>query len=213
MQKQFNSTMKQLEPLVHGMNWEHRGVYGHWLAQTWFFVKESTRLLNLCGAHLPQSMEDMHNRFIDHAKEEQGHALSLLRDLKQLGYSIDEYFEEPETAVFYQSQYYLIQHKSPLDFFGYILLLEGVAVEFGTQIWERVKAAHGQRSAGFLQVHGAEDPDHLEKAFKQLEGLNEPAKASLMSNFQQSAYFYQKILSKSALRGQTVSGEGVQRVA
>ena len=201
MQLKLKTTMKRWIPMISEMPWEDRNVYAHWLAQTWHFVKESTRLLNLCGAHMSQPMEDMHNRFIDHAKEEQGHAASLLRDLKQLGYTVEEFPEEPETAVFYQSQYYLIQHHSPLDFFGYIFLLEGVAVKFGTEIWERVHSVHGRKSASFLQIHGAEDPDHLEKAFQQLATLNSEQQMAIAKNFDQSAYFYERILRKSAQAG------------
>ncbi len=193
----LNETMLSFESRVTEVNWENPQVYASWLAQTWFFVKESTRLLNLCGAHMPQSMESLHNRFIDHAKEEQGHADALLRDLHHLGFSIEDFQEGEETAAFYQTQYFLIQHRSPLDFFGYILLLEGVAVKFGENIYGRVKNAHGRKCASFLQIHGAEDPDHLEKAFRQLASLEMKQQATIVKNFYCSAYFYKRILEKT----------------
>lgn len=195
----FNERMKSLGPVIRETPWEDPKVYAQWLAQTWYFVKESTRLLNLCGAYMPQEFEGLHNRFIDHAKEEQGHATILLRDLKGLGEDVVHFEEYEETSAFYQSQYYLIHHKNPLEFFGYILLLEGVAVGHGEEIFERVKDIHGRKSVNFLQIHGAEDPDHLEKAMKQLEEMTGETQLRIIENFHKSAFFYERIMQRIAL--------------
>lgn len=198
IQEIYNEQIQSLKPIIHEFPWESKINYGCWLAQTYFFVKESTRLLNLCGALMPQSLEDLHNRFIDHAKEEQGHAALLLKDLEALNLDIKNYNEFHQTALFYQSQYYWIQFHDPIAFFGYILLLEGVAAEFGDSMFEKVKNEHGRMSGIFLQVHSHEDEDHIQSAFNEIENFDEKQIHLISKNLKESSFLYQDILRNSA---------------
>ena len=193
----FNEKIADLKDPILNFPWENKDAYASWMAQTYYFARETTRLLNFCGSLLDHHHESLHNRFIDHSVEEQGHPELLIKDLKHLDLNIDAFEEFNVTKAFYQSQYYWIQFKSPLAFFGYILLLEGIAAEYGTEMFERSKAAHGRMSSIFIQVHSTEDKDHTEKALQEVEAFPKSAQPMIMENFNESSYFYQKILNES----------------
>jgi thiaminase len=189
-----------MEPLIRAMElapWEDQSFYANWLAQTYHFVVNSTRLIAFCGSFFKD--DKLHQRFVDHAKEERNHEFLLTNDLKHLGgYKIETLPEMPITAGFYQSQLYLIMMKSPAAFFGYIFCLEGLAVDCGGKLYERTKAAHGQKAANFLKVHSDEDVDHLESAFKMLESLSKEEVDLVEKCLRQSAGLYEQILRQCA---------------
>jgi hypothetical protein len=152
--------------------WEDRFAYAEYLAQTYHYVCHSTRLLAASAALLGVDREKLHQRFLKHAAEERSHHLLASRDLTKLGFSLDDFPELPSTQAFYEPQYYRIEHVSPLAMFGYILALEGSAVEYGPSAYQAVCAAHGESPTAFLRVHAGEDPGHLETAFTMIRELS-----------------------------------------
>lgn len=176
--------------------WDNREFYSAWLSQTYFFAKDTTRLLMLCGSHLSRDYQSLHTRFIEHVNEERGHEFLLLRDLKTLGFKIEEFAELPITAGFYQSQYYWIQHRSPFAFFGYILALEALGSEYGTLIYKKVQAAFGASATTFLRVHAEEDVDHTKKAYEALNAIPEQALGLVRENFNLCVGFYGSIIQE-----------------
>lgn len=179
---------------LSSFNWENKNNYVNWLSQTYYFARMTTRLLTLVSSHLPYEDSGLHTRFIDHAGEEKNHDILLMRDLKNLGYNVAEIQELPVTAAFYQSQYYWIQHKSPLSFFGYILILESLAANFGDEAYQRISKAHGKDCASFMRVHATEDKKHTDEALKNIAGLPENIKKQIVENLGVSTGLYIKIL-------------------
>lgn len=141
--------------------------YAWWLSQAYYFVKHSTPMLAL-SAGLSADNRPYHMRCLEHLSEEKGHDKMLLNDLKLMKRKIEDYPELEGTQAFYQTQYYWIQHKSPMSFLGYIVILEGSAVMTGPQALE---AAKSHKAHTFLSLHSEDDPDHLEKAFRMIEDL------------------------------------------
>src|SRR5687768_17384452 len=76
-------------------------IYAQYLAQTYYYVSHSTRLLALSASRFSVSHEDLHRRFIAHMVEEKGHHLIAAADLKKLGYDIKLISELPTTKVLY----------------------------------------------------------------------------------------------------------------
>lgn len=178
------------------MPWENRNVYGNWLAQTYFFVRYSTRFLLLVGGRLNPDETRLHMRFIQHANEEKGHEKMLMTDLQNLGMKISQFSELCSTSGFYQSQFYWIEHVEPLSFFGYIILLEGIAAKFGALAFEKTEKTHGVKASNFMKVHAQEDPDHLEKALKEIASLDEKTVQHIEKNFNQAADLYAMMLKQ-----------------
>jgi len=187
-----------MAPLIQEMadaNWESEGFYSQWLAQTYYFVINSTRLITLAGSLTDNNR--LHHRFIDHAREERNHEFLLLNDLKHLGgYKISAIPESPVTAGFHQSQFYWIMIKNPIAFFGYVLCLEGLAVEYGARAFERVRARFGDKAANFLKVHSEEDMEHLQSAFDAIKDISDSEASLVIQNLEQAVGLYSRMLSE-----------------
>jgi hypothetical protein len=189
-QKELSKT----KDLFLNFPWEDPRAYAEWLAQTYYMVNHSTRLVALAGAYAPFTDENMHCRFIDHAKEERGHALIAISDMKKLGYSLEDFPSLTSSDCMYQVQYYWIQHRGAVAFFGYTLALESLAAEIGTEVYQKVLKAHGEKATVFLKIHTLDDVGHMEKAMKQLSHLKEDEKALVAENLKISASIYRNML-------------------
>ncbi|MET0390118.1 MAG: iron-containing redox enzyme family protein [Polyangiales bacterium] len=178
--------------------WDSRRAYGDWLAQTYYYVRHSTRLLAAAAARFP--LDDhgsaLHYRFAAHIVEEKRHEQLALHDLKYLGLSLDEFEERHATRMFYEPQYYKIEHQAPSVLFGYILPLEAIAATQGKQISAAVVRAFGPKCDAFLRVHGEDDVEHLEKALQVIESVAEGERAWLVQNLRQSTTAYCRILDE-----------------
>jgi thiaminase len=192
----FEETMRNLEVSAKSFCWENKEHYAQWLGQTYHFVVHSTRILALASARTPMKQFDLHQRFIDHAKEERGHEKLLISDLKCLGSSIEQIPEFSSTSALYKTQYYYIDHVSVSALMGWVAMLEGFAANFGPQILERVVKAHGASASHFLKVHSVEDQEHIQKAMVQIHQLPPELQADAIINFRYCAHYYQTMLSE-----------------
>ena len=177
--------------------WHDKGCYSAWLAQTYFYAQATTRLLMLAGAHIDREFESTHLRFIEHTKEERGHEKLLLMDLKDLNFQLSDFSELASTSGLYQAQYFWIQHKHPLSFFGYILFLEGLGAIYGKQASDKAHAAHGARASHFLRVHAEDDIEHIERAFAETDKFSPHIQNLIAENLTLSAGFYELMLKES----------------
>lgn len=207
IQATFARCMDKAGKAGNAFAWEDRSLYGNWLAQTYYYVRHSTRLLALASSHMPLQFEPQHLRFADHLQEERGHDLMAKKDLENLGFSLTDFPELTETTTFYQTQYFWIQHQGVFSFFGWILSLEGSAVGVGKEVYTRVQKAHGDKSSIFLRVHTREDEEHLPKAFEQLQALPESQQILVCRNMVLSTDIYCKMLAGCQLSssGKTLS--------
>lgn len=195
--KVTDEQMAKTEPIILGYPWENKEAYAMWLAQTYYMVNHSTRLVALAGAHAPLDRNFLHDRYVDHAKEERGHQLIAISDLKTLGYAIEQLPCLSSSAAMYQIQYYWIQHRGAASFFGYTLALEALAEKFGPQIYKRILAAHGKQACKFLNLHAEADVGHLEEAFKNIDKLNPIEAQMALENMAISSDTYREMLIKS----------------
>jgi hypothetical protein len=186
--------MEKTRDIILGFPWESREAYAMWLVQTFHMVNHSTRLVALAGGLTSLDQNDLHARFVDHSKEERGHQLIAINDLKGLGYTVKDFPCLYQSASMYQVQYYWIQHRGPSSFFGYTLALECLAGAFGPELYRRTSKAHGEKAAVFLKVHSEDDIEHTEKAFKMLSALPESHQGQIQENLELSANLYRAML-------------------
>ncbi len=202
---------EKMAQVLRDFPWENKEAYAWWLAQTYHMVHHSTRLVALSAAHVPLERAELHTRFIDHAHEERNHQLLCVADLKALGAPSPDQFQcLAATAAIHQIQYYWIQHRGPTTLFGYILVLECMAKEFGPELTRRIVAAFGKEAARFLKVHAEDDVEHTEKAFAQLAQLPAAEQALIQENLAISAELYRLMLKEiiaTAAKSTTVQGE------
>jgi pyrroloquinoline quinone (PQQ) biosynthesis protein C len=194
--------IERLAPDVDAFPWEERAAYADWLSQTYYYVRHSTRLLATAAGRfdLDERGTALHRRFAEHLREESNHEVLAVRDAKEIGESIADYPELPATRMFYESQYYKIEHLQAVAFFGYILALEAVGPRFGQTLSTRIQRTFGNRCTSFLRVHTEPDAEHLDKALKMVEALTERERALVEDNVHQTLYGYGAILAQIRTR-------------
>lgn len=190
MQKHLEKLLAEANQIIMGKNWQDKRMYGNFLAQTFYFVQHSTRLLALAASRLPMERSSSFLQFISHLGEEKNHDKIALTDLKKLGFTLDDFPELPSTRAFYESQYYKIEHLNPTSLLGYILFLEALAVHTGPILYAAAKKSHGLSCTQFLKIHIEEDPHHVDRVLVTIEALPNGEKQVIETNLIQSAKIY-----------------------
>lgn len=194
--KIVENEMKKSEKILISFPWEDTDSYANWLAQTYYMVSHSTRLVALAGALIDLEKPDLHARFIDHAKEERGHEIVCISDIKQLGKKLSDFDKFASSQAMYQVQYYWIQHKNPISFFGYTYALEMLACKFGPIVFSRVEKAHGSKCSKFLKLHSEADLDHMNKANEMILKLSDRELLLAGENLGLSCQLYRNMLTE-----------------
>ena len=196
MKTLLNQCVDQLNVAIDRFPWEDKRAYADWLAQTYYYVSHTTRLLAASAARFEYTERGnaLHHRFATHMAEEKKHELLCIHDMKRVGAAIDDYPEHESTRAFYEPQYYKIEHQSPMALFGYMLPLEAIGPAAGTRMCDRIVAAHGEKSDSFVKVHAHEDLEHLDKALAMLETATPTERRIIEMNLRQTTYAYVAML-------------------
>ncbi len=202
--KNFDHYQKQVCQAVEEFPWENKDAYAKWLADTYHYVTNSTRILALGAGVMPQHHTLFSNRFIKHAAEETGHEQLLTRDIKSLGFNFNTVSVSTEMKVFYRSLYYWISPAgNPVGLLGWILALEGLATNVGGFANQLAAKNHTNKATNFLRLHSDEDPEHLEKALQITNMLSEDELAIVNESMEFYSLQYINILKaieKSSLK-------------
>jgi len=202
-QQIYNQTMEQTCQSLEEFPWEDMSCYTGWLAQSYYFVRHSTRLLALAAGSAPLESDHFHQRFIAHLREELGHEKLLLQDLSSLEQKIQDWPELLETTLFYEQQYFLVQKHGPGALMGWIIFLEGMASEFGPRVVERTRNL-SKASTRFLRLHSEEDVDHIQSAFSIIAQCELDQNPVFLYNFKSSQHFYLGMLRKISEQQQLI---------
>lgn len=194
LEKLARQETAKTKDIILGYPWEDPRAYAMWLAQTYYMVSHSTRLVALAGAYVPVGNESLHGRFVDHSKEERGHQKVCISDMKALGYELADFPTTMQAQAMYQIQYYWIQFRGAASFFGYTLALECLAEEFGPELASKVLKAHGPRASMFLKLHSEDDQEHTESAFREIEKLSPIDAQAAKENLILSSEIYRSML-------------------
>ena len=178
------------------MPWDNIEFYANYMAQTFYYVRHSTRILALSASRLDyENQQKIHLRFLKHLSEEANHEKLALNDLKFLGHSLSDFPELNTTRLFYEPQYFKIEHQHPMALMGYILYLEVLAQTACPPLAKKLTELYGKKASTFLLVHGEEDPHHVEEAKKLLATLDPVALEFITLNLDQSAYAFNNMLN------------------
>lgn len=195
MKQLLDKQIQFLAEVAQKVDFLDKNQYANWLAQTYYFVRHSTRLLNFSSGLTPFDLQFFHLRANEHAAEERSHEKLLEMDLKSLGFKTTDFLELPATKSFYQCQYFSIQHLHPLSFLGYVMMLETLPITLGPELLQKVESKHGKSACSFLRVHTNEDPEHIKSLLLILEKLDAKVVEYIKGNLEQSTYQYGQILS------------------
>lgn len=175
-----------------------RQQYANYLAQTYYYVNHSEKLLALAASRMNEEDRGMQRRFFKHLAEENAHDLMAKKDLENLDFKLEQFPEMVETKMFWETQYYKIEHMDPAALMGYILLLEDIAAEVCIPMFQEVEKNFGRKCGTFLKVHGEEDPGHVADAFKVIDSLDEKRRDIVKINLEQSAVAFKAMIKKIA---------------
>jgi len=193
---QYQISMQDFCARFDELNWSDRRIYSLWLGQAYYLVRHTTRLLSLCAGYCPFEYEATHKRLLEHCNEEKGHDHIALADLAALGLKLEDLPELDETKQLIQLQYDQIKNLSACSFFGYILLLEGLAVMRAKELCERVSTSFGPRTGRFLKVHSEDDIEHIEQALNQIETFDIDDQQLAIDNLRESAAIYKTMIER-----------------
>jgi hypothetical protein len=176
------------------VDWSDKRIYAAYCAQIYYYVRHSTRLLGLGAGLMPLADQPAHQRFGAHILEEKNHELLALRDCEALGFRVTDFPELPATKAFYQTQYQMVLMKTPWALLGYILMLEGLAINKCGEFYEHVTKLHGPKCASFMKVHGEEDEDHFPQALKLIESRSPQEREAILESAEMSTYLHRMML-------------------
>jgi hypothetical protein len=175
---------------VDAMDVKDPKVYGNYLAQTYYYVSHSTRMLAFAGGLMKRQEEPHFRRFIKHISEEVAHDLLAEKDLHDLGMKPVDFQHLPETRAFWEPQYYKMQFEHPLALMGYIIALESFATVHLPRFYQKAKETYHGKACRFIQLHAEEDPDHIDKAIQLTSTLSPELQELVLINIIQSAKSY-----------------------
>jgi hypothetical protein len=185
----YKQSMEEMKEAIRSYPWENKVYYAEFLAQTYYYICHSTRLLAASASRFSQEDQGLHKRFLKHTDEENSHELLALRDLQKLGFKIQNFTQLAQTRNLYEVQYYKIEHQDPAALLGYILALETLASDW-KWLKEKLTGLYGASCVKFVQVHADEDPDHIEKALEQISSLPHNRLELIDINVEQTAVCY-----------------------
>lgn len=189
--------LRELDDLIiffKNVDWS-KDVYVTYLAQTYHYVKYSTRLLAYSASQISVDENNYFYQCIRHVSEEKGHEILAKKDIEALGYNLEDFKEYSITKAFYQSQYFYIV-KDAYSFLGYVFALELAATQLCEWLKEHAIKNFGARTASFMAVHAADDIEHIQNVFKLIETLDQKSKNIVWENFCQSKDILVKIIEE-----------------
>ncbi len=179
---------------VYAMNINNPKIYGNYLAQTYYYVSHSTRMLAFAAGLMKRNDEPHFRRFVKHISEETAHEILAERDLEDLGFTPNDFYQLPETRMLWEPQFYKMQHENPLALMGYIIALEYFACTHLPRFYENVQDIYKGKACRFIKLHAEEDPDHTAKALELTAKLPLEIQQLVLINIVQTAKCYSSMV-------------------
>lgn len=189
----YEDAVKRVGEAVLNFPWENEELYSRWCAQTFYLVGHTTRFLCFTASQFSLKNDDYHKFCLSHLREETGHELLALRDLESFDKDIKDYPSSFEADLMIQSQYYWIQ-KNPFTHFGFFWVLERISVSYVPQIIPKIQKAHGKGCTQFLDLHAAEDIQHVKSITEKVNQIPAEALEELAKNIEQTGVLYVTML-------------------
>ncbi len=185
----YERSVQKMKLALESFDFSQKEIYSAFLAQTYYYVSHSTKLLAFAAGLMKPEDQSLFKRFIKHISEESSHERLAEKDLESLDQKIDFFEHLPSTRMLWETQYYKIQHEDPASFLGYILILEAFASYCFPDFLIKIDKNYSGASR-FVKLHAEEDPDHIEKAFDTIEMLTNERKELVRINMVQTAEAY-----------------------
>lgn len=195
IKNEFDCQLKSLINEIDIFPWDNIKAYSHWLAQSYFLVRHTTRFAAYTASQMDFAYEKLHKHLLKHLREEMGHELLAANDLKSLGFAPESFSPTLQAQLLIQGQYFIIG-KHPLAHFGFIWVLEALAGERGVALVARIKDSFGDGACSFLEVHAEVDVDHAAEIYQVIKTFDEDQMAPVLDAISQTSYLYSQMLQQ-----------------
>jgi pyrroloquinoline quinone (PQQ) biosynthesis protein C len=150
--------------------------YIAYLRETYHLVRHTSRMLSLAGARLTDDRRDLRDWFFEQVREENGHDLFCIKDLRNLGEAPDQLHEGIPSAGAWgliSQNYYMATYGNPVGILGVATATEGLGATMGAEFAQLLQTKYGipANAVTFLRSHGGFDLRHLEDAKRAINEL------------------------------------------
>lgn len=194
VKKIFDDSMRELMAAIDKFPWQDEHSYAHWLGQSYYMTRHTTRLASYTASRIGFENEELHKHMLGHLREETGHEQLALNDVKNMDWSINQIPETWPTKLMISSQYHWIS-QSPYAHFGFIWVLESLASLRGQAILAKVKKRFPE-SCTFIEVHAEVDEGHAAQIFNEIKGFKPEEYAYVIETVEQTCRLYSHMLNE-----------------
>jgi hypothetical protein len=194
----FEKNVAMLDSYFMSLPWNDKEFYAKYLAQTYYYIIHSTKLLKFAADH--SKNPELTECLLHHVSEENGHEFWALGDLKKLGYKIEAFPEETSTKDVYGAIYRGIETYGPAAIVGYAIALEGMSAKVCPQLAPILIEKYGLKCSTFIKNHGEIDKGHSEESFKILKFFTPQEMNTIAEFIGSSSQGYLKLLQNLSKR-------------
>lgn len=171
---------------------ENKDAYGDYLNQQYFLIRYSTRLLALAASMVDTTDSKEFRWWAKHLQEEIDHDLTILSDMKAIGYAFNKKCE-PVVRGLSLALFEDIRSHGPDALLGYALMLEGFSMKRCAIMANRVKNAYG-KGYTYLKLHAVADEKHFPQGMARIDSFPTHRKQVILDNLHMSGHLYNNFL-------------------
>jgi pyrroloquinoline quinone (PQQ) biosynthesis protein C len=150
--------------------------YIAYLRETYHLVRHTSRMLSLAGARFTDDRRDLREWFFEQAREENGHDLFCIKDLKNLGFDPVEVLSgRPSEGAWglVAQNYYMATYGNPVGILGVASATEGLGASIAGDTAALVEQHLGvpHNATTFLRSHAGFDLKHLDEAKRAINDM------------------------------------------
>lgn len=189
----FTREINSLTTLIDSYPFEEKKAYGYYLNQQYFLIRYTTRLIALSASMVDTNEPQEFRWWADHLQEEMDHDQLILSDMSAIGYDYNDACE-PIIRGLSLALFEDIRRHGQDAILGYALMLEGLSLERGVIISDRIKKFY-RTGYSYLDVHAVADEKHFPEGMRRLETFSAERKKVIIENLHMSASLYRSFLS------------------
>lgn len=171
LKTKLEKSVKALTEAAVDQPWETKEWYAEYLAQTFYYITHTTKLLKFAADHAKNP--ELKECLMHHVSEENGHEHWAAKDLKNLGYDLKQFAESKLTADLYGRIYDGIKKHGPAPIIGYAMALEGMSANACPKVAPILIKKYGEKCSTFIKNHAVIDQEHAKEGVNILAFFNE----------------------------------------
>lgn len=194
------STMNAIDDMksvLATLPWEDAQFYGHFLAQTYYYVRNATRVLAKAAYRCSHEEEPLHKKLIQGINEEKNHEIMATNDMNEIGFTLQNFPEMPATSAYYQTLLATIDYDGPYALLGYFVALEGLGAIGADHVFDSTFNKFGKKATQFLRVHTRVDKHHFDDGLAFIETLPPEKQAIVEKYVKVSSKLYINMLNET----------------